>query len=559
MPLAYSYIRFSTAEQTKGDSFRRQFELSRSYAEERGLTIDDNLSMFDLGVSAFSGDNLERGALGKFLDAVQRGFVPAGSFLLIESLDRLSRETVLTALSLFMSIIERGITIVTVSDRREYSRESIQANYTELIVSIAVMARAHEESLTKSHRISKAWEQKRADAMETGKVLTKVTPFWLTARDDRSGYDINEEGAKIVRRIFDMSLKGIGVYRIATTLNNEGLRSPKGKHWLQASVAKILGNRAVIGEATFNSFKNVDGRRLPVDPIPNYYPPVIEPSVFYAAREQMEMRKRVGRGRAGDSRNLFKGILSCRCGATMPVFSNIFGPDDRKRVNAKLRCMGQRLHTHECSAPSWDYYDFQYQFLQFVQEFDISSILNDHEECEKESLIKSLIADNKAKHQESELKLNRLLKMIESSDEVPTTVLQRISELEKERADLEFAGSVLKTQYQAFVVGQQAIRSKQDVLKSLIVRLNDPTTDGPYDYWEYDEEQLELRDVLSQQIRTLVREIRIDTVGVQLHGMSKPSARSFTITFNNGLTRVVVPKTGLTMPLDLRKKKKEGI
>ncbi|HTH76980.1 MAG TPA: recombinase family protein, partial [Trinickia sp.] len=70
MPTAYSYIRFSTPEQKKGDSLRRQKELSERYAREHDLTLDTSLHLHDLGVSAFDGSNVTRGALGGFLKAV---------------------------------------------------------------------------------------------------------------------------------------------------------------------------------------------------------------------------------------------------------------------------------------------------------------------------------------------------------------------------------------------------------------------------------------------------------------------------------------------------------
>jgi len=38
-PIAYSYIRFSTPEQLKGDSLRRQLEKSQNYADEHGLDL----------------------------------------------------------------------------------------------------------------------------------------------------------------------------------------------------------------------------------------------------------------------------------------------------------------------------------------------------------------------------------------------------------------------------------------------------------------------------------------------------------------------------------------
>jgi len=68
---AYSYLRFSTPEQQRGDSFRRQTQLAQDYAARHGLELDQELSFQDLGVSAFRGRNQETGRLGDFLDAVR--------------------------------------------------------------------------------------------------------------------------------------------------------------------------------------------------------------------------------------------------------------------------------------------------------------------------------------------------------------------------------------------------------------------------------------------------------------------------------------------------------
>ena len=96
MPLAYSYIRFSTKEQAKGHSLKRQTELREAYLSKRpDLTLDTSLTLEDLGVSAFKGANSDEGQLGAFIRAIESGIIPRGSYLLIESLDRLSRAKVL--------------------------------------------------------------------------------------------------------------------------------------------------------------------------------------------------------------------------------------------------------------------------------------------------------------------------------------------------------------------------------------------------------------------------------------------------------------------------------
>ncbi|MCX7306815.1 MAG: recombinase family protein, partial [Afipia sp.] len=56
-PIAFSYIRMSTEAQAKGDSRRRQLEMSEAYALERGLELNKHFSLEDIGVSGFTGEN----------------------------------------------------------------------------------------------------------------------------------------------------------------------------------------------------------------------------------------------------------------------------------------------------------------------------------------------------------------------------------------------------------------------------------------------------------------------------------------------------------------------
>jgi DNA invertase Pin-like site-specific DNA recombinase len=119
MAKAYSYVRISTDAQLKGDGVRRQLDRSREYAAAHGLDLDEN-SPRDIGVSAYRGANVSSGNLGTFLDAVRVGKVERGSYLLVESLDRLSREQPLKSFSLFSDLISSGIIVVTLIDERVY-------------------------------------------------------------------------------------------------------------------------------------------------------------------------------------------------------------------------------------------------------------------------------------------------------------------------------------------------------------------------------------------------------------------------------------------------------
>ncbi|MFJ3056945.1 recombinase family protein [Herbaspirillum sp. NPDC087042] len=102
---AYSYIRMSTEIQQKGHSEQRQRELSENYAKLHGLELVDQSVYKDIGVSAFRSTNLESGALGQFVTALKSGKIARGSVLLVESLDRLSRDSSHIALRLFLVLI----------------------------------------------------------------------------------------------------------------------------------------------------------------------------------------------------------------------------------------------------------------------------------------------------------------------------------------------------------------------------------------------------------------------------------------------------------------------
>ena len=84
--LAYSYIRFSSLEQAKGDSFRRQTALAQDYCNKNSLQLAD-LTLRDLGKSAYHGTHFKDGALGDFIDAVKSGSILKGSYLLVESME----------------------------------------------------------------------------------------------------------------------------------------------------------------------------------------------------------------------------------------------------------------------------------------------------------------------------------------------------------------------------------------------------------------------------------------------------------------------------------------
>src|SRR6516225_6644612 len=86
---AIAYVRFSSDEQADGDSIQRQTANVTRYAERYGFSIEQIL--LDEGRSAYKGEHLSIGELGKFLRAAEKGTFRGYAFL-VEEQDRLSRQ-----------------------------------------------------------------------------------------------------------------------------------------------------------------------------------------------------------------------------------------------------------------------------------------------------------------------------------------------------------------------------------------------------------------------------------------------------------------------------------
>jgi DNA invertase Pin-like site-specific DNA recombinase len=158
-PKAYSYTRFSSPEQAQGDSLRRQTEAAREYAARHNLDLDETLTFHDPSMSAYWGLNAEAGELGTFLEALKDKIIPQGSYLLVESLDRVSRQTVRKAVRTMEDIVAAGVNLVDLSDGgRLYSIESLDSDQMSFLLMAIRFMRAHEESAVKSRRLLAVYE-----------------------------------------------------------------------------------------------------------------------------------------------------------------------------------------------------------------------------------------------------------------------------------------------------------------------------------------------------------------------------------------------------------------
>jgi DNA invertase Pin-like site-specific DNA recombinase len=314
---AYSYVRFSTPDQARGDSYRRQTEAAARYAASHNLELDGSLNLEDLGVSAYRGANVETGALGGFFRAIEDGVVQEGSVLLVEALDRISRKTARMAVRVLEDIVDAGVDVVTLSDSKRYTKESL--NGFDFLMAVLLLIRGNEESQMKSRRLKSAWDAKRARAGE--KYLTRTTPGWLKIQNEQI-VPIPERTA-VVRRIFDLFLAGNGKQQIASALNEEKVPLfGRGQHWHKSYIFKILNNPAVTGVFVPHSTEYDEHgvkRRVPQDPVPDYFPRAIDAETFERAQTLILAGTPIrGKHTTRPMQNLLAGLAKCpKCGSTM--------------------------------------------------------------------------------------------------------------------------------------------------------------------------------------------------------------------------------------------------
>lgn len=407
-PKCYSYLRFSRPEQVKGDSVRRQIEAGNRYAKEHDLIIDTSLSMRDEGLSAFRSKHVKKGDLGDFLQLVKIGKIPRGSYLLVESLDRLSRDGYGVAMRQFLDLTGAGITIVTLMDGQTYTEESINKDTFGLMGSLTIMARAHEESLTKSKRLLEAWAQKRLTAPK--KPMTARCSAWMRLNKTTRQFELIEDRCEIINQIFDRCIAGQGVHAISKWLNQAGIKPwGKAKIWGISSIAKILKTRAVLGE-----LQPMTEKRTPIGTsLTDYYPAIIDEEKFTRAQEVMHSR-RVGGGQVAKISNLFTHITVCgNCGASMHRQTAKGG-----RLNY-LICTRAKAGAGCNEGTSLQYNQMESVVLQCCKELDLSFILSD-DTSEQLMVLKDELENSKAKAVSNERKRRNLKDAIAETDDKET-------------------------------------------------------------------------------------------------------------------------------------------
>jgi DNA invertase Pin-like site-specific DNA recombinase len=409
-------------------------QAAKEWCQNNGYTLSDD-RFRDAAKSAFKGKNLEgEGDLKRFVSLIEEGKIKRGSVLVLESFDRLSRLTPSKAVGLFLDIINAGIGMVFTMtfDKRLITEKMIEDEGYILYAIIGEAQRSHNESKYKSQRVKEAYDARKQKAIASDTKYLAWCPPWCDY-DKKLGYVLNEDRAKLVRRIFDEYLQGCGAYRISRILNKEGLptlghRALKqykntAKTWYKKTVRDFLYDKRVYGYCEFLDKEN-------------YYPAVVTKDKFNAAQHRLALRSAAIRtgGPTEKLGNLFSGVCRCaQCGSVMSKTSTRKRYKDKITLYEYLVCEGAR-QGNKCTYRSVPYIEFEREMLETLRCDTFFQSMTDNSPTKE---IEQRLASLSGERLTNGRQIAKLMSMILGDDKPSTTLADKLKELESRQQQID--------------------------------------------------------------------------------------------------------------------------
>lgn len=404
-PKLYSYVRFSSVKQREGNSLERQQDTALKIAARYNLELDTT-AFHDLGMSAFKGKNAHEGKLSEFIKQIGAK-VPVGSWLVVENLDRISRDDAWSALDIFKNILSKGIVVVTGMDEKVYKYADVKNNPTDLIISLLMFTRAHDESLTKKNRVeaqarSLIRHNLTREPGTPAKAIESVgqNVWWV---DTKSGYVTPHPiYFTAAQKIIELKQNGETLLGIQRYLNEHypapkkrvykdqtgQALAPKTEQWGKHLIRTFL-NPTVHGQKTFTLDKRDESGVIIYDSesdeplketfiIPDYYPALMS-EVDYLTLSKLDRHRAITRNSskypAGNPEPEIPllsgiGILFCgKCGSFM--FKS--GSSENKY---RYICGSKIVQGKPCGKKGFTSYQLEHTVLQLIADH----VWNNHQE-----------------------------------------------------------------------------------------------------------------------------------------------------------------------------------
>ena len=327
--IAGLYLRLSQEDERQGESVSidNQRTMLRKYAEEHGFEIHGEY--IDDGIS---GTTFQRPEVQRLLDDAKTGVI---NTIIVKDLSRFGRNYIEVGQYIDYVFPAFGIRFIAIQDNVDTANRDSGA--MEMMPIMNVFNEWHAANTSKKIRAVK-----RANAL-AGKFSGSRAPYgYIKGTDEKRTFQIDEEAAPIVKRIFEMYASGISPYKIAEILNNEGIpsagrltflrtgekiRNNEHPYWEETRIRPILKNIEYLGHLAQQKYASVSYKNHKIIQkdqsdwviVYNTHEPIISQELWDKVQERLKSRAHGRKMRTGMTHPL-SGFLYCAdCGSKLKM------------------------------------------------------------------------------------------------------------------------------------------------------------------------------------------------------------------------------------------------
>ena len=332
---AFLYERLSRDDNMDGESYSigNQKKLLIKVAKEKGYT--NLVHFFDDGIS---GVTMDRPGFADMIQQLEQGKAAA---VFVKDLSRLGRNYIEVGRLTEEFFPNHDIRLVAVSDNIDTDEGE-----NELAPIRNLFNEWYARDISKKRRISNKIKG------NAGEPMGQPPYGYIKDPENPKRWIVDEEAARVVRRIYRMTLEGVGTEQIAAKLEEDGVLTPRaywhskginrpGKvkdlpptHWNSSSVIKMLSVQEYCGDIlnfktyskSYKNKKRLENDRENWAIFKDVHEPIIERAVFEQVQQKRgRMRKRQAKD---GERSMFSGLLVCAdCGSNLHFHFNQGNPE----------------------------------------------------------------------------------------------------------------------------------------------------------------------------------------------------------------------------------------
>ena len=313
------YCRLSQDDGREGESnsISNQKEILAQYARANGF--HNTMFFVDDGISGTTFDRPDFQRMQRMIENGEIGVV------IVKDLSRFGRNYLDVGEYLEIKYPTLGVRFIAIQE----NVDTLKNTGTEMMPFNNIFNEWYAAQTSK--KIRAVWKSKA----DKGERIAAAIPYgYIKSQDDPKQWIIDEEAAKVVRYIFELTLEGLGPMKIARRLEDEQILSPtayylengrkssndisaRGKcAWSTTSVRHILENRQYTGctvnfktsLVSYKVHKTVYNPEEEWQIIPNTQEAIIDEDTFNRAQELRDSRRR---NTATGRESLFSGLLYC--------------------------------------------------------------------------------------------------------------------------------------------------------------------------------------------------------------------------------------------------------